>query len=201
MHVDNQYLDQGRHDGLFLNLDRLVDRSEEPLKVLSTSKAFRPRPIRGRLPADAWGEKPPPSAPVDVRTFQFRRAPTEGPEGHDVLEAALAPGHAGAGDVTHPALDAARYHTQLEFDRTYRSILHEPAYRGKNLLFVSGLNIDISPREGVPFPLTKFVPWAAYVRLRDGRSFLLEQDELTETLRASRWKIPTACRSTRRSAK
>jgi hypothetical protein len=27
------------------------------------------------------------------------------------------------------------------------------------------------------------VPWAAYARLRDGRSFHLEQDELTETLR------------------
>ena len=27
------------------------------------------------------------------------------------------------------------------------------------------------------------MPWAAYVRLRDGRSFHLEQDELTDTLR------------------
>jgi hypothetical protein len=50
-------------------------------------------------------------------------------------------------------------------------------------LFISGLNIDISPRAGLPFPLTKFVPWAAYVRLRDGRHFHLEQDELVDTLR------------------
>ena len=34
------------------------------------------------------------------------------------------------------------------------------------------------------FPLIKFVPWAAYASLRDGRSFLLEQHELSEALRA-----------------
>ena len=72
---------------------------------------------------------------------------------------------------------------QVEFDRTYRSIRREPAYREKNLLFISGINIDFSPRGELAFPLTKFVPWAAYVRLRDGRSFHLEQDELTDTLR------------------
>ncbi len=84
----------------------------------------------------------------------------------------------------HPALDAARYHTQVEFDRTYRSILREEAYRNKNLLFIAGVNIDVSPRDEVPFPLTKFVPWAAYVGLRDGRRFLLEQDELVGALRS-----------------
>jgi len=83
----------------------------------------------------------------------------------------------------NPALDAARFHTQVEFDRTYRSILRETAFRDKNLLFVAGLNIDISPREGLPFPLTKFVPWAAYVSLRDGRRAVLEQDELVAMLR------------------
>ncbi len=83
----------------------------------------------------------------------------------------------------HPPLDAARSGTQIEFDRTYRSIRREPAYHDKNLLFISGVNIDISPRDGLAFPLTKFVPWAASVRLRDGRSFHLEQNELTDTLR------------------
>ena len=65
-----------------------------------------------------------------------------------------------------PALDAARYHTQVEFDRTYRSIQNAPEYKGKNLLFVAGLNIDVSPPPGMPFPLTKFtLPWAAYAQL------------------------------------
>ena len=46
-----------------------------------------------------------------------------------------------------------------------------------------GATLDISPRGNLPFPLTNFVPWAAYARLRDGRNFHLEQDELTDTLR------------------
>ena len=48
-------------------------------------------------------------------------------------------------------------------------------------MFIAGLNIDISPPEGLPFPLTKFVPWAAYLQLRDGAT-LLEQDALVEAL-------------------
>jgi hypothetical protein len=84
----------------------------------------------------------------------------------------------------HPALDAARYHMQIEFDRTYRSIRKNPAYYGKNLLFISGINVDVSPQGGLLFPLTKFVPWAAYGQLRDGRTMLLEQQELYEALKA-----------------
>lgn len=34
------------------------------------------------------------------------------------------------------------------------------------------------------FPLTKFVPWAAYARLRNGTRFLLEQDHLFDVLAA-----------------
>jgi hypothetical protein len=51
-------------------------------------------------------------------------------------------------------------------------------------LFVAGLNIDVSPPPGMPFPLTKFVPWAAYAQLRDGATMLLEQDALVEKLAA-----------------
>ena len=90
----------------------------------------------------------------------------------------------------NPALDAARHTTQVEFDRTYRSILRANCYEAKNLLFISGVNIDISPREAFPFPLIKFVPWAAYAHLRDGRSFLLEQHDLSETLRAQPQENP-----------
>jgi hypothetical protein len=49
-------------------------------------------------------------------------------------------------------------------------------------LFVAGLNVDVSPRNGLLFPLTKFVPWAACARLRDATRFLLEQDALFEVL-------------------
>ncbi|HME25236.1 MAG TPA: hypothetical protein VKI44_28570 [Acetobacteraceae bacterium] len=48
--------------------------------------------------------------------------------------------------------------------------------------FVAGLNIDVAARAGQQFPLTKFVPWAAYEQLLDGRRLLLEQAELFGTL-------------------
>jgi hypothetical protein len=116
--------------------------------------------------------------------FFFRRQPVVGPEGLDLLEEAIAPAMPLLVASDNPELDAARYHTQIEFDRTYRSLQREPAYHGKNLLFVSGLNVDVSPRGDLLFPLTKFVPWAAYARLRDGTSFLLEQDALFDLLSA-----------------
>jgi hypothetical protein len=34
----------------------------------------------------------------------------------------------------------------------------------------------------MPFPLTKFVPWAAYAQLRDGATMLLKQEALVEAL-------------------
>jgi hypothetical protein len=185
MFVDNQFFDEARREGLFLNLDRLIDRKDGPIRVLSTSRAFpAARGLVERLPADSWGDKPGIiGRHLTDDLFFFRRNPSEGPEGHDLLETALGPAMPALVTSRHPALDAARFHTQVEFDRTYRSIRREPAYRNKNLVFVAGLNIDISPRGNLPFPLTKFVPWAAYVRLQDGRNFHLEQDELTETLR------------------
>jgi hypothetical protein len=192
VYVDNQFLDERRSEGLFLHLDRLIDRSRDPLSVLSTSKAFGAAAgLVARLPAEAWRDKPETiGRHLAADLFFFRRSAVEGPEGHDMLEAALGTAMPALVTSAHPALDAARYHVQVEFDRTYRSIRREPAYRDKNLLFISGLNIDISPRGALPFPLTKFVPWAAYVRLRDGRNFHLEQDALTDTLRRQSTENP-----------
>ena len=68
----------------------------------------------------------------------------------------------------HPALTAAQVNTQVEFDRTFRSIVKESAYRGKRGTFVAGINIDVSPREEQIFPLTKYVPWAAYIQDESG---------------------------------
>jgi hypothetical protein len=183
--IDNHYLDDGRSEGLFLRLDLMLETPLQPLSVLSTSKVFRASPmLRERLGETGFREPPAPIGPaLSPDLFHFRRAPAEGPEGHDLLETVLGPVTPALVTSANPALDAARFVTQAEFDRTYRSILREPAFETKNVLFISGVNIDISPREAFPFPFTKFVPWAAYARLRNGRSFLLEQEELVDTLR------------------
>jgi len=71
---------------------------------------------------------------------------------------------------------------QIRLGPGMASLLRGDAYRGKNLLFISGVNIDVSPRPGMPFPLTKFVPWAAYIRLREHDGYTLEQAELFDLL-------------------
>jgi len=55
----------------------------------------------------------------------------------------------------YPALTAAQVNAQVEFDRTFRTIVQESAYRGKGVAFISGSNIDVSPRDDQIFPLTK----------------------------------------------
>jgi hypothetical protein len=183
--VDNALLDPHRDEGLFLDLDRFIDPGQPaPLRVLSTSKAFAAAPaLLTMLSRVDWQAAP---KPIDhllaAGMFFFRRQPVVGPEGHDLLEEAIAPAMPALVTSSNPALDAARYHTQIEFDRTWRAIQREPAYHRKNVLFVSGLNVDVSPRGGMLFPLTKFVPWAAGARLRDGTTFLLEQDALFDAL-------------------
>jgi hypothetical protein len=185
--IDNALLDPHRTEGLFLHMDRLIDPAQTaPLSVMSTAKAFKASPWLQANLADGNSRSlgQPIGSKLCADMFFFRRLPVFGAEGRDLLEEAVAPAMPSIVTSANPMLDAARYHTQIEFDRTYRTLQHEPAYEGKNLLFVSGLNVDVSPRCGLLFPLTKFVPWAAYARLRDGTSFLLEQNALFEALAA-----------------
>ena len=185
VYLDNQFLDDKRAEGLFPKLDLLVVTGSEPVRALATSKAFRASmSLRDRLTPDQWqDESQALGAQLTADLFTFQRQLSRDPEEHDILEIELLPAMPAIVTSANPALDAARFVTQVEFDRCYRSILREPAYRGKNLLFISGVNIDVSPRSGFPFPLIKFVPWAAYAALRDGRKILLEQAELAEQLR------------------
>ena len=71
----------------------------------------------------------------------------------------------------------------MEFDRALRTFAHARSFSGKRVFYISGLNIDISPHPGEPFPTTKFVPWAAFLRDQNGEKRILEQAELVELLR------------------
>ncbi|MET0047378.1 MAG: hypothetical protein ABW066_06320 [Sedimenticola sp.] len=189
--IDNQLLRPDREEGLVPHLDKL--RQEEsldaptPLQVFSTSKAFKVnRQLRDRLPDELWQEGK--STPIgDLLTadlFHYKRNISSQLEDKNHMENNLI--HSMPQIVTSksPALAAAQANTQIEFDRTYRSIAQDPNYQGKNLAFISGLHIDISPEAGQIFPLTKFVPWAAYIQTMDGKQFTLEQEELTDALKA-----------------
>ncbi len=54
--------------------------------------------------------------------------------------------------------------------------------QGRRLVFISCLNIDISPRKGQLFPLTKSVPWAAFIQDENGNHQTLEQAEIIARL-------------------
>jgi hypothetical protein len=134
VYLDNQFLDERRTEGVFLDLDRLVDRAVEPAKVLSTSKVLRAAPrLRERLGEAAWQDEPRAiGAQLSPDLFSFRRPQAADIEEHDILEMALLPAMPTLVTSANPALDAARFVTQVEFDRCYRSILRETAYRNKN---------------------------------------------------------------------
>lgn len=186
--IDNALLDSNRREGLFLNLDRIAgpatNGSAEPVRILSTSRVFRASSdLSARLPAGTRALAPIGDT-LTAEMFYFLRPIADNPEGDDQIERNLQPLMPAIVTAQHPMLAAAQANTRVEFDRAYRSLVHSPHYQGKNLLFVSGLNIDISPVHGQPFPLTKFVPWAAFVQQRDGSRAILEQDELWTSLSA-----------------
>lgn len=183
--IDNHLLNDEREEGLFLNLDKLITKSNGEFQLLhrlSTSRVFvASKELCQHLPNDieqgvAIGDH------LASDMFTYHHQISNDIEGYDHLENNLL--HAMPLIITSesPLLVAAQVNTQAEFDRAYRSIVKEPEYKNKRLLFISCLNIDISPREGQIFPLTKCIPWAAYYQDGKGDSRTLEQAEIIEML-------------------
>ncbi len=189
--IDNQLLNEKRVDGLYLHLDKLVTPDEHgeavPTRAFSTSKRF---PASAELITQLAQI----SVTQDTEQFlgyrllpewyHFQRSIEGDEEGRSHLEQNLLPVMPWILASKSPLLTAAKVNTQVEFDRAYRSILQEESYRDKRVFFIAGLNIDISPHAGQLFPLTKFVPWAAYIQQPNGERRNLEQDELFSLLDA-----------------
>ncbi len=191
IHIDNQILNQNKVEGLFLNLELLVsaeaaaDGQLQPLHSRSTAKTFMvAESLLQNITRERWPQSGSRAIGRDLgaELFRFNRNIDDDVKDPNHLELNLLPAMAYIVTSPEPMLTAAKVNTQVEFDRVYRSIVNEPNYKGKNLLFIAGLNIDISPEPDQVFPLTKFVPWAAYVQTADGLQCLLEQQELFDTL-------------------
>lgn len=187
--VDNQLLREERAEGLILRLDHLLKdaATATPVRILSTAKSFVASPeFAARIPPDAV----PDAVPVPIGDhlqadlFLFHRTIKGNDEGAHLLEHNLIRFMPHILTAPSPMLMAAQLNTQVEFDRTFRSIVRSTPYRGKRLLLISGLHVDISPDPGQLFPLTKFIPWAAYLQQPDGSHRILEQEELVAALRA-----------------
>ena len=187
--IDNQLLREDRDEGLFLRLDNLIQTDTEghrlPLNILSTSQVFTASTsLVDKIGKQAFNDdKPQPiGAGLNADMFYFKRNLLEMDESAHHLEHNLIRYMPQIITSSTPMLMAAQINTQIEFDRTFRTLVKERAYHGKNVLFISGLNIDISPQAGQLFPLTKFVPWAASLLEQDGSFSTLEQSELVQIL-------------------
>lgn len=186
--IDNRLLRDDRDDGLLLRLEKLIasDNSGEraPLQSLSTSRVFlAAKSLVDKIGKSVFSEQATKiSRHLTADLFYFRHNIKPLEEGTHHLEHSLIRYMPQIITSDFPTLTAAQIYTQVEFDLTFRSIVKEQSYKGKKLLFVAGLNIDISPQPGQLFPLTKFVPWAAYLQNPDGSSHTYEQQELFESL-------------------
>ncbi len=190
--IDNQLLSRGRTQGLFLVMENLIEGAEgrnlpPPLDARSTGVVYAAaRRLVARIGEQAW----PAVGSVAIGTqllaedFFFQRDWSGTDLSQNQLERNLINPMPWILTSRHPLLTAACANTMVEYDRTYHSLAQAGAMQGKNLLFLAGVNIDISPSHGETFPLTKFVPWAAYVQRADGTRELLEQAEVYARLNA-----------------
>ena len=179
--IDNQLLRDDRPKGLFLNLDKLI-KNQDMIHAYSTAKSYLAADSFIERLGDVW-----PDEPTLIQTKLYPEFFTFKNETDDMVASGILNRnllHAMPGIITskYPELVAAQVSAQMEFDRTFRTIVKEKAYRGKKVVFISGIHIDVSPREGQLFPLTKFVPWAAYIQNENGEGYTLEQNELHQLL-------------------
>jgi len=187
--VDNQLLREDRKEGLLLNLDELIETESNrqclPLKVLSTAKVFAASSgLIKKADESAFSSSKPQAidSRLSAEMFYFRHDIPQMEEGIHHLEHNLIRYMPQIITSKSPSLTAAQINTQIEFDRTFRTIVKEHSYKGRKVLFIAGLHIDISPQPGQLFPLTKFIPWAAYNQDRDGSNSTFEQAELMQAL-------------------
>jgi hypothetical protein len=187
--IDNLLLDAERPNGLLLNLGKLIrkegDGTLRPVKTESTSRSYlASKELLGLIPEEHWpaDDRVEIGARLSPELFMFRRDIDASIEGHGHLEQNLINPMPWIVTSPSPLLVAAQVNTQAEFDRAFRTIVKAKSYRGKRMIFVSCLNIDISPREGQTFPLTKCVPWAAFIQNDKNHHYTLEQAELTARL-------------------
>jgi len=180
--IDNQLLNMERQQGLFLNTESLL-RDENAVQSYSTSKSFMASDELVKRIGDDWPED---NTGIGNRLepdlFYFRNDMEDIFEASGYLNRNLIKSMPYILTSGHPTLTAAQVSTQVEFDRTYRTLVQAEAYQGKKLVFISGINVDVSPTAEMEFPLTKFVPWAAYIRDEQGNERVLEQEELYNEL-------------------
>lgn len=198
-------------DGIFLKFDSLLAEGalDNPAlrrsvtSVFPASDSFADEFIDLMRTEDFWDrefdwhslQNPKLSHLLKEHMFGFKKNPESLLGEEHRLERALLPNLPRV--LTSPydnELSAALICMQSEFDRSVHSVAAEPSYKGKNLMLITGLNIDISPAQDLEeaFPQTLFLPWSAYVQLRDGSQRVVQQLDLISQLSAQPIENPDA---------
>jgi hypothetical protein len=174
----NSFIDFESHpvkDGLVLQLEHIVQTNENgnihPVSAISTSQTYKvSADFQKRINATGYtwktGEGESIGKHLTEDLFYFREDLHETDESI-LLERNLIEFMPIIVTSRNPSLRAAKINIQLEFARTVESIRRGPEYNGKNLLYIAGLNLDISGYDTHP-ATTYFVPWAAHIQLKNG---------------------------------
>ncbi|MDA3971967.1 MAG: hypothetical protein PF442_11515 [Desulfobulbaceae bacterium] len=202
--VKNSFVDFDIHpvkNGLVLNLESIVKTDPLgkiiPIAAISTSQTYEvSEDFRKKIDATGYvwkkGEGESIGELLTSELFYFREEFHEKDEAI-LLERNLIEFMPTIVTSRNPPLRAAKINIQLEFARTVESIRRGAEYAGKNLLYIAGLNVDISEHDDYP-ATTYFVPWAAHIQLKDGTpaeyAHPLEQDRLFELIMAQDSKNP-----------
>ncbi len=174
--IKNSFIDFTSHpvkNGLVLRLQNIVKEDERgnlsPINAASTSQIYEiSDEFRKKLEKLKYkwegGEGKPIGNLLSADLFFFREDFHETDESilleRNIIE--FMPNIVSSGN---PSLRAAKINIQLEFARVTESIRRGNEYDGKNLLYIAGINLDISAYDKYP-ATTYFVPWAAHVQLR-----------------------------------
>ncbi len=173
--VKNSFIDFDSHpvkSGLVLRLEHMVRVDEHgvvrPLSAASTSQIYEVSPEFKRRLDEAgyeWKDVDESIGPyLSADLFFFREDYHETDEAI-LLERNLIEFMPEIVSAENPALRAAKVNIQLEFARVAESIRRGNDYDGKNLIYIAGINLDISEHKDYP-ATTYFVPWAAHIQLR-----------------------------------
>ncbi len=174
--VKNSFVDFSSHpvkNGLILRLQNIVGEDERglisPIDAASTSQTYVVSPeFQQRLKKKKYVWKTEEGECIGSHLtsdlFFFREEFHETDESI-LLERNLIEFMSNIVSSGNPALRAAKINIQLEFARVVESIRRGHEYDGKNLLYIAGINLDVSSYKNFP-ATTYFIPWAAHIKLK-----------------------------------
>lgn len=184
-HRDDPY-ENGEPPRLLLKMSRIVKNIEPVEGIISGQKFLAADSFIEKIGKKRWstGKGSPIGDALSAELFGFRQIPENYISNVAIENLQKFMNYIVASKF--PSLTAAVIQCQEEYSRTARSIQIDSAFAGRDVFYVAGVNIDQSPKPGqiVPFPNIEFVPYAALLKKRDGRTIMFDQSEVLDLLKS-----------------